>query len=511
MGDQSYLINLGHISREALAELFEPGIIFDLPERIRPGEPLTISYTVYATTSARSLGFVSARAVFRQNGDELFMETFAVPASQSRISRPTVRLAPRPEGAAAFWTIGQKELELEIRGFDAAGSVCATILGHTTFEVVGEAVDASWIEWVWPPSPRGEVAWKSPYTLSCALINRSDYARLSLRAELQEMEISYGTGTIVARGIREVAAAPGARMSIEFDPITQNWNWLIRVVWQPTGPMSKIFRYRVRGSLQDAFGNSYDVISDEGEVNVSVSGVKIASAISASVAVVTAAGFAAAAGFALAGVITALGAPALGAAAATAYAVASALGTYALDPPVPDPDFITTVNLDSYQGTIPKFALAKFFAAASQTIELVTPFNAIQGKILGAQKARDEAAIVKQHAGLAEALALMDVHHADMQDALPEAQRELEALLADPGFIDALKASRQPDTSKKTKEMILNGVDDNKELADIAMNLLSTDADGLIDRLRQIQPIDILAMVVGSSVLKARTEAAALI
>jgi hypothetical protein len=211
------------------------------------------------------------------------------------------------------------------------------------------------------------------------------------------------------------------------------------------------------------------------------------------------------------GLITALGAPALGAAAAFAYGVASAAGLAALDPPAPDIDFATTVDLSSYQVAVPKSALSQFFTAASRAMELTIPFNTIQGKVLGAQRAQDAAAIDKQHASLTEALALMDVHHLDMQKALPAAQQELEALLADKGFVDALNTWGQPDTSPQIWEAILKSVDGNKELADVAMKLLQSDAVGLIERLQQIRPLDTLAQVVGASVLTSRAEVAALI
>lgn len=224
----------------------------------------------------------------------------------------------------------------------------------------------------------------------------------------------------------------------------------------------------------------------------------------------TAAGFAAAAGFALVGVITAIGAPALGAAAATAYAAATALGTAALDPPTPDPDFATSVDLSSHQSASPKSILAQFFTAVSRIMDLLTPFNAIQGKVLGAQDAGDAAAIDKQRASLAQALALMDAHYAEMQNALPAAQQELEMLLTDPSFVNVLKTWEQPQTGTGILEAILKGVEGNKELAELAEKLLQTDAPGLIDRLRQVQPLDTLSAAVESSLLAARAEAAAL-
>jgi hypothetical protein len=197
-----------------------------------------------------------------------------------------------------------------------------------------------------------------------------------------------------------------------------------------------IFTYTATFSMQDAFGNAYPATtSAAGTVIVSVSGLKIGLAAAAYTCFCIGVGLVISGFLALAGYITAIGAPALFAAAGAAFAIATGLGAGALDPPVPNFDYraVVVVRLVRVPTQLPEAApvspVLQVLELLARVSALIEAMSATEARLMAARIDRDQSAIDRQ---TAEYRALRDSLLAVLAAIPPSTAETGEQLAEDP-------------------------------------------------------------------------------
>ena len=290
----------------------------------------------------------------------------------------------------SLYTFGSKTLLLEVTGdgvdpgpFRAEGSL----------NIIRQSIDATWWQWITPVS--NNVNWNQEYRLTGNLLNNSKWTTMKKAdVKLSEYNKDYTDFISKADEITHLID-PGSHSSITFKEIKQDWEWLKRPTYHLTGAdLSKIFIYKSTFWFEDIYGNAYpEAWSTTVSFSVKISDGKIAAAIAAASAMVTAVGFTAAGIAAIAGIFTAASAPGLFAAAAGFYVAAAASGEIAFDPPEPDPFFLDVVVvrppiLPSGLHTDGSLAIIKsLLEIIDRIFASIQALNQIHCRILGAYQA----------------------------------------------------------------------------------------------------------------------------
>lgn len=313
-----------------------------------PGEPVKVRWRFDHGVIVRGPGRISVN--FFIDG-QLVLQRTGIPAPDSLGGGGTGDQTDRititdPNVARTIYRFGLKELKLQVLAEDTEPQ---TYDITRSFFVVPEPLDASW--WEWRVNPYEEIPWKTGYALVADFVNKCRFATLTqVVADISELrsDDNPDINPCAYYGVQNKTLAnmpPGQSQRVQFD-FLQAWRWFVDGVYVVTGPTIKTWSYAVSFRCTDEFGNVYDdQCSARLMRTVRVSAAKGAACGAALAAATTAAGLFAAALATLAGFFTAFGAPALFAAAATAYGLARAAGSTANDPPAPDPNYREPVAL----------------------------------------------------------------------------------------------------------------------------------------------------------------------
>ena len=298
-------------------------------ERVVPGQPIPITWSATGGfLEGADLGAVTARIFL---GGSLIYTKSGVPTSAPDNSTgPQNDSITIPGELGSLYTFGHKMLHLEVTG---TGKAPGPYTDDAVLIVVPERLDPTWWQWLTPQY--SIVDWKKAYTVSGKVTNKSSYGTMK-NVHLELSEVDEDNNSTVRGDWDTGSMSPGFAYPVGTS-ITQSWTWLQKTVWVPTGPFGKDFTYSVSLSFEDAYGNSYTMVtSDPIIVHVSVPQDKTAEAGVALNAAASAAALAVTGAALVAGIITAPGGATVLAAAAVAYAAATTAGNLALDPPEPD-------------------------------------------------------------------------------------------------------------------------------------------------------------------------------
>lgn len=236
---------------------------------------------------------------------------------------------------------------------------------------------------------RRTVRWNEPY--SCGLrITSSERIRMDPFLTLTERE-AFGTEPATLVGTQSVALLSGASQNVVFPIPAKRWQWLVDQVWTSIGPFQKAFDYQVALSGADEFGNPVAGSPPVMTVWVEVPQEKRELAVAAMYTFAVAVGLDISAAIA---VEIPIAAAVLIAAAVAAHVTAEGLGSAALDPPSPDPDYATAAKLtlpDACQKlqSFPLKAFGTWLRAACELAARRNHLYAIEAKVLGAVQAAD--------------------------------------------------------------------------------------------------------------------------
>lgn len=447
---------------------------------INPGQPLRTACYVTGPPSARGdFPFRTATATFIVEGLTLTEVSFPIDPRASLVRWPPVgslSLQPAPADAATFWHAGEKALDVEIDLTDPDGAH-DNLTRSVAFTVIREVVDSNLWQWISPPPPEGSANWKAPYLVAGYGRNVSARASLTGRVELWEQEFGYPLRSPrrepVPKRTANITIPPLQTSAINFDVITQNWDWLTPIIWTITGDTMKTFRYQAKMTVSDEYGNEYSIASEPADIIVRVSESKFQLGKAATLAAASAAVIAVAAAAAFVGIITAISVPILSGAALAAYGAAAAFGAAALDPPEPDPRFRERVP-------IPKPAdppeadseLAGFMRSTTDCLAVLSAVGLIVGKLLGASQAGDEVAVKLQRDDRASAIEELDRRMGIFQSRISPATSELSDMTNDPAFLKAAAEWRQTAPPQEVSDAIMKAMAGAPDLAELALSLL---------------------------------------
>jgi hypothetical protein len=315
--------------------------------------------------------------------------------------------------------IGAHQLLLQI---EFPASALAPV--EATADYIMETPSLDWTTWL---TPVGGVAsgsplqldWNTDYQIQANYVNPT--ADVSVEGKVALGEYSEGSVTPITRDTQPLVASPGLPVPLLFAKIRQDWSWLVKGVWVMHGDRSREFRYELAYAVKDQFNNSYTFVhggTDDLDLVVIVSERKWALGAGAMAATILAA--------ILLALVWLIG-PGL---ASAAYAVAGGLGAAALDPPSPDPAYRRRVRIgvrrrrfNGAQGWLRSLADALLAAEAAAAYDL--GLYAIEGRMLGAIRARDAAALRRQRSDYASVLRKLTA-------AVAETSRLVDLVLKDP-------------------------------------------------------------------------------
>lgn len=368
-----------------------PQLTFAATRAIFPGEPVPLMWRIANVCS--DIGAATARISYQ--GTVLYTSV-PIPVGLMEPEKgedPTVGIAAAV--AASFYKIGTSTLTVDITGTGNDPGPYTTTAAVT---VSPEPSSGTWAFTTPVPGTPLPVPWKGSYTVAGRLTNPARATMTPSSLVLNESSLTAGALTLNASPPMG-AIVPGAFGATVW-PLRQAWSWVVPGVWLQTGPWMDIFTYTTTFSMQDAFGNAYPATtSSAGSVYVSVAGYKIGLAAAAYTCFCVGVGLVISGFIALAGYITAIGAPALFAAAGAAFAIATGLGAGALDPPVPDFEYrtVVVVRRASVPSELPEAAP---LAPILQVLELLArisgmteAMNATEARLAAARIDRDQPAI----------------------------------------------------------------------------------------------------------------------
>lgn len=254
-------------------------------------------------------------------------------------------------------------------------------------------------------------AWKEAYTLAATFTNISQWVALSGTATLMEAESI--SGPWKARGTVAVQVSAGRTTSLVFPERKQEWGWLAPSIWIIYGSTYKGFTYAIEFNLADNFGNTYNFRGPNIGVAVAVSTRKFAFAVAAMAAM------------AIALILYLVSWLITPAPAGAVQAVATGLGSAALDPPKPSSKFRDQVSLPQrvLRSLGPRLELlAVAITEASLCARLDKALYQIESRFLGAIQAKDTSAEKLQRGCYGDATRLMSLTAGKLSVAVDEAQ-----------------------------------------------------------------------------------------
>jgi hypothetical protein len=252
--------------------------------------------------------------------------------------------------------------------------------------------------WQWRNANPRNAMWKDDYVVTGALTNKGG-------SDLQDVSITlFEVFVDPANLVHEAnlgstehhAVAPSRSALGSIPPLKKDWQWFIPGVWVVKGPLHREFRYRALISAKDVNGIPYPpVTSADLRIIVNVSKLKRTSGAFSMGAAAAAAGMLASFILAVAG--------------AAAYAAAAAAGAVAVDPPEPDPNFLTRIPLPplgDVPASGPDRTVALFYRLGERVMQIELTKSLIEGRRLGALAAGDTASVEMHRKDLVAATAL---------------------------------------------------------------------------------------------------------
>jgi hypothetical protein len=304
----------------------------------------------------------------------------------------------------AFYSIGSGyALRLILTGTGADGEAHRSV--DKALPVVYETLDKRW--WQWTVDTYREFQWKvDDYSLSGRFHNRSAYSAFTISTAVLLEQNEHDQDPPDARyasdqGVQTVSKGSDVEITYSAKHFVKTWQWYLDGIFQPdSDKLEKLFAYTMILDLKDQFGNAYPPPTfDTAVVSVSVSQQKQNAAIAAetsfSIWAAESALAAAVSWIPFASILPA----AIATAAAGALAVA---GKIASDPPSPDPHFAHHVRIVT--PAVPSLLrderhlihVVQGFELAFGVLARVSALSTIEGRIMGAQRAKDRAAETMQ-------------------------------------------------------------------------------------------------------------------
>jgi hypothetical protein len=367
---------------------------------IFPGEVVPISWRIQ--NFCRDIGTVTAQIKFLST---VLYSSPPIPIGLQDAPKgedPDLDPAQIP---TTFYKIGISTLTLEITGTGTDGKNPQGLPYKATTPVTvdREPVSGAWVFISPTPGLVPAFPWKGAYTVEGRLTNPAHAPMTPSSVVLNETS---NVGSPIARiaipSLATTAIVPGAFGSAIW-LLMGTWSWVVPGMWVQTGPSVGLFSYNVTFAMQDAYGNAYPPITSSSEaVAVVVSQSKVGFAVGAELSTAIAIGCLIAGFLALAGIITAVGAPALFAAAGVAFTIAGGLGLAALDPPVPNFDYRSIgptklPELPAVLKTQPALApLLPVLALLWRISRMAETMSATEARLIAARIDRDPSAIQLQ-------------------------------------------------------------------------------------------------------------------
>ena len=325
--------------------------------------------------------------------------------------------------ARIVYRIGRKTLVAEV--FGRGGEVNETYVNSADFTTVREQRDSSWWEWRSPSFQ--SIPWKTGYSLVGEFVNRLKFASIAqLDVELSEVRSEHDPNInpcdyVPIRIESRSQIAPNSGTGFAFH-LLHDWSWIMAASDLIYGPINKTFDYAILFRFTDEFGNSYaGRCSLRRTRHIGVSKGKRLAGVAAQTAVINAA-FWAAVPFVGWGV------------AAGWYAVASAFGAIAKDPPAPDMHFRDAVDvvavslplalLDDVQSS--HSATSALLQIAARLCGLENARTVVRARLLGARLAGDHDGLVFQQQEYRRVETEMVEAAAMLATMLPEVQAETD-------------------------------------------------------------------------------------
>jgi hypothetical protein len=406
---------------------------FGLPGPISPGQPIMINWAVEGgpASSLKDWGNVVATISFEGN---VLYQSAASPPSESTIS------SFGTGGTLTFYNAGEINVTITIPAAESFAGELYKVGTHTlTLSVVGDARPAVYVvtatadlivaaeqldpgAWAWTGPTNGDFfspqpPWNTPYTVSAAFTNRSEWTAWTIQYILWETNDPDNLSP-VARASGTFTVNSGGSVPVASSAITQNWSWLTCPFGTLTDDLAKSFSYTIASTARDNWGNSYTWPSPGPLVLfISVPTKKYNLAQGAAVAEIL--------GLGSAGFTFGLGA-AVGAAAAAALCAA------ANDPPTPDPDYMVAAEI--LMPPLPDIPDHGDMPETRACLELILKYTAIAGavgrtqaKLLGAKESKDAAGIRVQVSSYKRLHELLMTTAAELPHAITLANAELNA------------------------------------------------------------------------------------
>lgn len=432
----------GGLQQFRTLQLLEPvPIELQVESPIVPGQPIVFSWTAQTIfQQGVDLGHVTVSLYLVDEfenidtGGELYSYTIGSDLSLTSVPYTSPPHAAHPIGDIAnrVYQFGTHTLRLVLSGTGQFGGPYESY--DALLVVQGEPIDFSWWEWT-VPSLR-KVQWKvDKPAVQGNLVNKSKYSTITCTATIFEQNLTDGDGTWKEIGSDQPAAPAGPLQSaaISYGRIdfSKNWAWFISGIWVPNGkPIDRLYSYQTRLDITDNFQNGYSPAVESLPVYIDfrVSTTKIA-------ALSSAAGLmAGAAVMFVAGAATiCFGGGALIGIASGMVAAAAISGKIADDPPTPDEHYS-----DSVEGpglAVPDAAaklhdlkpVVDLLASVFSILNDVDAIGSIQGKIQGAQQAKDADAERFQESELHHRLSSLQAEAARLDGLAPLAGTFLAA------------------------------------------------------------------------------------
>lgn len=428
---------------------------------IMPGQPLDFEWGVHDWRVSTAPGknedpsFAGATATLHCNGVQI--------VSLGTERRPTISASLFPQEFYRLDRLRPSRLELQV--------TIPGVAGHLTARLPIRLVPGEVPLWEWvvrdAPDPAHPhfagtmvVPWNRPYTLSGRIQSRSPWSITSISGEVvQEPQtddppIDGNSHQLIGTSGGSLPVSPSSTAEIAISPAIQwtwaAWPWFDRITLMPPaiGAESRMFTYVVHFTASDEYHNPAISLSSRPlSVIVYVSDTKIAVLGSAFAAQVVAAALLAAAAIALA---TGYGLPlaiVLVDAASYAEGAARTLEALAMDPPVADPRYMQIVPFpqgrdglqkDSGQKQDPKAQggatisnLMAFLRYAQRIAAIPAAMSLMEGKLMGARQAQDQAGVEVQSGSFVKAIQAMVSDTEALVRLLPAIRKELSVLPLD--------------------------------------------------------------------------------
>jgi len=396
-----------HLNGVTLAITLDPSTHAD--NTIKPGQPISFSWGVYDLISTfpirEDARYATSQITLFYQGNAIFG-----PSAQRNA---TVHVPA--DSAHDFYQIGVTDrVTAELSATPGGVAVAAS------FDLLVVADNPPSWEW-------GELAdvyhWnRDRYTPTGILHNNADFATLTFTPVLSQIDRGTAAaplppGRYTPPGGGSYTIAPHGTANVPFPTIQQNWPWFDRATLYPFGPYTRGFDYSVDITGTDyPFGNRYSAASETRYVNVFVELMKTNEeglALSLQILAI------------LYGLVGLYYEPLL-AVAAGCEAAAMAATNGALDPPEPDPDYLTLVpfQLTKATGPSPSALLASLFLQIAETPQTL---SAIESKIMGANADNSAEGLALQHRSYVDAIRKMNAAAQQLEKALPASLQEIHA------------------------------------------------------------------------------------